>query len=191
MPPMRALVVATWVGCSAPVAMPPLVTPPAPLGVAVDAPAGEPEARELPDDRYAFEWQELRDDYEAFRKSPVDTSDPCDIRRSTYRQTVHCPGPNQLAGLVPRFTPGRQPRTAGLIIDRGLRDLVTTDWTVALLDDRGHPLTPWAPVLELRRDDECYAEVEIAPGEVARHRHVGMRADQTKRDAKLRAEGRM
>ncbi|MEO8698675.1 MAG: hypothetical protein ABI867_01495 [Kofleriaceae bacterium] len=177
-----------FVGCSSP-ARPVMEAPPtSPLAFVLDAGLDADEEL-LPNYRYEFHWQTLRDDYEAFRKSPIDNADPCDIRRRTYTQRLACPGPHEMAGLVTRAGAGRKPGTVRVLIDRGARDLISTDWTVALLDDEGHPLTEWVSVAEVR-DDEAYAEFETTQAIATRNHRAGMRVDQLLRDAKLRKQGR-
>jgi hypothetical protein len=91
-----------------------------------------------------------------------------------------------MAGLMVRSGSGRTDGTAGIVIDRGARDMITTDWTVALLDDEGHPVTPWAQIYYLRDDDKSYADLATTPWVAAHHFHVGMRIDQRLLDAKIR-----
>jgi hypothetical protein len=133
---------------------------------------------------YRFEWQQLRDDYEAFKKAQYDPHG-CDFQVPPSRQSVVCHGPHGMAGRAVQTGSGTKPGTAGIVIDRGARVMITMDWKVALLDDEGHPITPWAPLDHLRRDDESYANVETTPWVAAQHLHVGMRIDQRLRDAKI------
>ena len=182
-----------WAACSSPPA--PTSDHAAGATPARDAGANETMARSPTDasggevDGYRFAWQQLRDEYAAFRKSPIG-SDSCDFRRHDYRQSVICPGPHEIAGLVLRAGGGRKPGTEGIVIDRGSRDMITRDWTAAVLDDQGHPITPWAPVEDLIDDDRAYAEVEAARADDVRNHHVGLRVDQRMLEAKLKREGR-
>lgn len=151
-----------------------------------DAVEADPPA----DDRYRFEWHQLRDEYAAFRSSPIG-SETCDFRERSFRQSVNCPGPHQMAGLVLKAAGGRKEGTVGIVIDRGRRDMITTEWMVAVLDDEGHPVTPWAPIDALRWDSESHAEVEAPRADEIRNHHVGMRIDQRSLETRLRREGKV
>ncbi len=85
-----------------------------------------------------------------------------------------------------RVRTGSKPGTVEIIIDRGERDMITMDWMVSLLDEQGHPLTPWAPIKSFRWDSESVAEVEATMELAREHQHVGMRIDQQLQDAKIK-----
>jgi hypothetical protein len=175
------------IACAAPAQ--PRATPPvtaatgsaAPVDAATPAPdAAAAAVVAAPDDdpaidtRDRFAWQQLRDDYEAFLRSPI--TDRCDIRRADYKSTAICPGPREMAGRVAQIGSGRV-RPTGIAIDRGRKDAITLDWKVALLDDDGHPVTGWFPIDQLREDHRAYADLDISPTRAARYSHVGMRLD--------------
>jgi len=172
------LVLGGAVACTAPAAPPPRTTtaPVATPSAAAVADAAAPDGDDdpPPDYRYRFAWQQLRDDYEAFLRTPI--TDRCDIRRPDYKSTVICPGPHEMAGRVVQRGAGRVLPT-GIMIDRGRRDAITLDWKVALLDDEGHPVTGWFPIHNLRDEHYAYADLDVARGQAAGYFHVGMRLD--------------
>jgi hypothetical protein len=125
--------------------------------------------------RPRFDWQQLRDDYTRYRKGERWFVDGCKFHAAP--QTLGCMGPIEVAGQVLRAVDASEGRVA-IIIDRGAADMITPEWTVAVLDDEGHPLTPWTSIGHMRGDHECYAEVEASGFAKVRDRHVGMRIDQ-------------
>jgi len=169
------LVLGGAVACTPPAAPPPRATT-APVAIPADAAARDAEAEADPpaDPRYRFAWQQLRDDYEAFLRTPI--TERCDIRRDDYRSSVICPGPHEMAGRVIQRGSGRTLAT-GIVIDRGRKDAITLDWKVALLDDEGHPVTGWFPIAALRDAHTAYADLDIPPTRAERYSHVGMRID--------------
>jgi hypothetical protein len=176
-------------GCSAAPAGPPAELPHVPAAprdaaVAVaPTPAAPPDAADdddasfLANWHYTFEWQKRRDEYTALH-SGSGHADECDAKYLYQQTTVYCPGPHEMAGFAIQASGGREIGTAIVNIDRGSKDLITTDWTVALLDDDGTPVTPWVPLT--RVVDEHQSKVEIATTVffAQHHRHVGMRIDQ-------------
>ena len=192
-----ALVVAA-ASCSASPPGPPAEVPhgPAtPRDAAVassQAPVVPPDAEEddlkafLKDWHYTFDWQKRRDEY-AELHSGSGHADECDAKYLFQQTTVYCPGPHEMAGLTIRASGGPGIGTAIVDIDRGREDLVTTDWTVALLDDDGAPVTPWVPLTRIG-DHDSAVELATTVFFAQHHRHVGMRIDQQRLDRIRRRE---
>jgi hypothetical protein len=153
--------------------------------VTVDAGSGDDDAPYRP----RFDWQQLRDDYTRYRKGERWFAfDGCKFHADP--QTLACMGPIEMAGQVTRATFGRSEGKVGIEIDRGRRDMITSEWTVAILDDDGHPITEWFPVDNLIRDGYAHAEIDMSPTDLPRLRntHVGMRIDQRLLERRLRRQ---
>jgi hypothetical protein len=134
---VASIVVAACSSSSQPTSLP--TSPPPPLQLA-DTPDEDPPEPES-DGRYRFEWQTLRDEYKAFLDTPIDT-ESCDIRSKAFPQSRSCRGPHEMAGRVAGTGGSNKPGFSSIEIDRGARDAINTDWTVALLDDECYPVTP-------------------------------------------------
>jgi hypothetical protein len=157
--------------------------PPNPL-TATLADAADDDEPFLPADyKYTFDWQRLRDEYETTGRR-----ERCEVRNDVFKPTRRCPGPYEMAGRAIE-SGGRSTTITAIRIDRGAHDMITTDWMVALLDDDGHPITPWAPILKVQRY-ESYADVEIHFARAPRYKNVGMRIDQRLLDQRARENGR-
>ncbi|MBA3465115.1 MAG: hypothetical protein H0T46_34600 [Deltaproteobacteria bacterium] len=127
---------------------------------------------------YFFEWQQLRDERDEFLKTPVGAK-RCDTRASDFKPTTGCKGPHEVAGLA-IFIRGSAP--VHVVVDVGSRDGVSKDWTAALLDEGGRPVTAWMPVIELEPRSVVIG-FPIRYGEAFKWKRVGLRIDQNLRDA--------
>ncbi|MBA3465114.1 MAG: hypothetical protein H0T46_34595 [Deltaproteobacteria bacterium] len=93
-----------------------------------------------------------------------------------FKPTIGCPGPHEAAGLVVLIRGGGPP--VDVLVDVGHQDRITSDWTAALLDEGGRPMTAWMPVREVTNHGTSVIAFPIKYGEALKWKRVGLRIDQ-------------
>jgi len=148
--PLRVLVAAA-AACSPP---PKQTDRPAHPSVATDA-SVRVDAAVRPDaeDTSVFPWQQIRDEHEAFMKSPIDA---CDWRWVGVQRTridhngktkLACPNPPRpqlLAGQVTQYPTGASHSSSEVVFDIGRDDDLSEKWVAALLDETDRVISSWA-----------------------------------------------
>jgi hypothetical protein len=163
--------------CGPPPNPSPPIAPLEPVAATVATPAAAPEQDTDQEYKgYWFEWQRLRDERDEFLKTPVGAQ-RCDPRARDFKPHGMCLGPHEVAARVVHFRSQTSSAVVLVVVDAGAGDGVTKDWTAALLDEGGRPVTAWQPVVEARRE-ESVIEFPIKPTDVVHQMRVGLRIDQ-------------
>jgi hypothetical protein len=144
-PPLLLLPLVLALSCASP---PPVAKQPA-----VFVPADDEEAAVAwqqahpPPPPYTFDWERVR---KLWEKHP--TEPPCDACRMGPPTDGWCCFPGEKKMRAAKVTLWRSPDESHtwLKLDIGSEALVTKDWYAALVDERGHLITPWAALEYVR-----------------------------------------
>jgi len=112
-----------------------------------------------------FAWQEARDWYEAFKKTPIGSKSLCDFRVPANKRPrgLEC---LPRGGLVSQAAKVRrtqfiEARRCEVELDLGSDDSISTAWKAALVDERDRLLSDWVPVVKV---SPHYSEIRLDVG---------------------------
>jgi hypothetical protein len=114
--------------------------------VGADGPAPAPAPTDASPPAATFPWKRLRDQYEAFLRTPVG-SQPCDPRAPDAHLTRGCATKlREHAALLLGRPERRADRSLIATVDRGRDDGVRVGWRAALLDGDERVIAGWTTV---------------------------------------------
>ncbi|MEO7732080.1 MAG: hypothetical protein ABIY55_13990 [Kofleriaceae bacterium] len=130
---------------------------------------------------YTFAWDQVRASNEKWLSVPP--TQPCDPRHKGLQERgVEClhgsGGKLEIAALDINTRPGVDSHHIQIVIDRGADATLTTAWFAAVLDDAGHPRTPWVHLDTVLRETALFpVELPIQGLKLATHAHVAVVQD--------------